>query len=139
MPAAVATLEAAVFLLVVEAAPIMDAHQRGNILVDVFAVLLVAVEKVLAVEQRVSTKAEVATQFLDNFVDVVVEGDVQASRLPYNCPLGVKSGVEKTLASRRRPHVVHDPRQCDVVHPTRPPVGEGRQVRVLRRLERGNV
>ena len=70
------------FLIVVEAAPIMDAHQRKNILVDVFAVLLVAVEKVLAVEQRVSTKAEVATQFLDYFVDVVVEGDVQASRLP---------------------------------------------------------
>ena len=82
MPAAVATLGAAVFLLVVEVAPIMDAHQRGNILVDIFAVLLVAVEKVLAVEQRVSTKAEVATQFLDDFVDVVVEGDVQASRLP---------------------------------------------------------
>ena len=80
MPAAVATLGAAVFLLVFEAAPIMDAHQRGNILVDVFAILLVAVEKVLVVEQRVSTKAEVATQFLDNFVDVVVEGDVQASR-----------------------------------------------------------
>ena len=82
MPTALATLEAAVFLLVVEAAPIMDAHQRGNILVNVFAVLLVAVEKVLAVEQRVSTKAEVATQFLDNFVDVVVEGDVQTSLLP---------------------------------------------------------
>ena len=77
-----ATLEAAVFHLVVEAASIMDAHQRGNILVDVFVVLLVAVEKVLAVEQRVSTKGEVATQFLDNFVDVIVEGDVQASRLP---------------------------------------------------------
>ena len=55
-----ATLEAAVFLPVVEAPPIMDAHQSGNILVDVFAVLLVAVEKVLAVEQWVSTKAEVA-------------------------------------------------------------------------------
>ena len=56
--------------------------QRGNILVDVFAVLLVAVEKVLVVEQWVSTKTEVATQFLDDFVNVIVEGDVQASRLP---------------------------------------------------------
>ena len=43
-----------------------------------------------------------------------------------------------TLASHRRPDVVHDPSQGDVVHVTRPPVGEG-QVGALRRLERGYV
>ena len=78
----VSTLSAAGLDVVLVRASVVDADEGCDVLVDVFAFLLVATEEILAVEQRVAAEPKVSADFVDDAVDVVIRCDVQSPRLP---------------------------------------------------------
>ena len=101
--ACVPALGAAGLGVVIERAPVIDADEGSDVLIDVFTFLLVAAEEVFAIEQRVSAETKVTSQLLDDAVDVVILCTVQPPSLPQHCPLRMEGGAKQALTSCRRP------------------------------------
>ena len=62
--------------------PVVKPDQGGHELVDILVLTLGPAEELLPVEERVAATAEVALQFGDDSVDIVVDLNVQSSSLP---------------------------------------------------------
>ena len=69
-------------LPVVKRTPVVNPDQGGHELVDVLVLTLGPAEELLPVKERVATTPEVALQFGDDSVDMVVGLNVQFSSLP---------------------------------------------------------
>ena len=95
----------------------MKPNQGGYELVDILVLTLGPAEELLPVEERVAATAEVALQFGDNSVDIVVDLNVQSSSLPKDCPVRVQRGAEETLAGREDLDAVHGPSEGQVIGP----------------------
>ena len=78
----VATVIAAALRVVVKRTPVLKPDQGGHELVDVLVLTLGPAEELLPVKERVATTPEVAFQFGDDTVDIVVGLNVQSSSLP---------------------------------------------------------
>ena len=100
-------------------------------LVDVLVLTLGPAEELLPVKERVAATMEVALQFGDNSVDIVVGLSVQSSSLPKDCPVRVQRGAEETLAGREGLDAAHGSSEGQVVGPAGAPVRERRQITVL--------